>query len=209
MRPDISFVVSNLCLFVSNPGDVHLQALEMVLRYLKGTPSYEIHYYGYPRVLEGYSDSIWISDADETKATSGYLFTLGCGAISWKSCKQTILTRSTMEAELTSLDTATVEAEWICELLMDLLVVEKPIPTIHMNRVNQTVIIKVNSSKDNTKSSRHVKKRLKSVRKMRNSRVIALDYIRTSKNLTDPFTKGLSRNVINNASKEMGLRPTL
>ncbi|KAK1650120.1 hypothetical protein QYE76_067925 [Lolium multiflorum] len=88
-----------------------------------GTASYGIHYTGYPRVLEGYSDANWISDADETKATSGYLFTLGGGAVSWKSCKQTIITRSTMEAELTTLDTATVEAEWLRELLMYLPVV--------------------------------------------------------------------------------------
>ncbi|XP_066167044.1 uncharacterized protein [Oryza sativa Japonica Group] len=142
-----------------------------------GTMSYGIHYAGYPKVLEGYSDSNWISDADEIKATSGYVFTLGGGAVSWKSCKQIILTRSTMETELTALDTATVEAEWLRELLMDLPVVEKPIPAILMNCDNQTVIIKVNSSKDNMKSSRHVKRRLKSVRKQKNSRVIALDYV--------------------------------
>ncbi|KAK1613079.1 hypothetical protein QYE76_036752 [Lolium multiflorum] len=203
-RPDISFAVSKLSRFVSRPGDVHWHALERVLRYLKGTASYGIHYTGYPRVLEGYSDANWISDADETKATSGYLFTLGGAAVSWKSCKQTIITRSTMEAELTALDTTTVEAEWLRELLMDLPVVEKPIPAIPMNCDNQTVIVKVNSSKDNMKSSRHVKRRLKTVRKMRNSGVIALDYIHTSRNLADPFTKGLSRNVIENASREMG-----
>ena len=207
-RPDISFSVSKLSRFVSNPGDVHWHALERIMRYLKGTASYGLHYTGYPRVLEGYSDANWISDADELKATSGYVFTLGGAAVSWKSCKQTILTRSTMEAELTALDTATVEAEWLRELLMDLPVVEKPIPAILMNCDNQTVIVKVNSSKDNKKSSRHVRRRLKSVRFMRNSGVIALDYINTSKNLADPFTKGLSRNVIDNASKEMGLRPT-
>ena len=77
-----------------------------------------------------------------------------------------------------------------------------------MNCDNQIVIVKINSSKDNMKSSRHVKRRLKSVRKLRNSGVIMLDYIQTSKNLADPFTKGLSRNVIDNASMEMGLRPT-
>jgi hypothetical protein len=88
--------------------------------------SYEIHYTGYPRVIEGYCDANWISDTDEIYATSGYVFSLGGGAISWKSCKQTILTRSTMEAELTTLDTATVEAEWLRELLMDLPVVENP-----------------------------------------------------------------------------------
>nr|ABG22485.1 retrotransposon protein, putative, Ty1-copia subclass [Oryza sativa Japonica Group] len=155
----------------------------------------------------GYSDSNWISNVDEIKATSGYVFTLGGGAISWRSCKQIILTRSTMEAELTALDTATVEAEWLRDLLMDLPIVEKPVPGILMNCDNQTVIVKVNSSKDNMKSSRHVKRRLRSVRKLRNSGVITLDYIQTARNLADPFTKGLSRNVIDNASKEMGLRP--
>ena len=114
-----------------------------------------------------------------------------------------------MEVELTALDTATVEAYWLRQLLNDLSVVEKPVPGILMNRDNQNVITKVNSSKDNMKSSRHVQRRLKSVREMRNSGVIALDYIQTSKNLTDPFTKGLSRNVIDNALREMGLRPTI
>uniref|UniRef100_A0A453R8Z6 Uncharacterized protein n=1 Tax=Aegilops tauschii subsp. strangulata TaxID=200361 RepID=A0A453R8Z6_AEGTS len=207
-RPDISFAVSKLSWFVSKPGDVHRKALERVMRYLKGTASYGIHYTGYPKVLEGYSDSNWISDADEIKATSGYVFTHGGGAVSWKSCKHTILTRSTMEAELTTLDTATVEANWLRRLLNDLPVVEKPVPGILMNCDNQTVIMKVGSSKDNMKSSRHVQRRLKSVKKMKNSRVIALDYIQTSKNLADPFTKGLSHNVIDNASKEMGMRPT-
>jgi hypothetical protein len=63
--------------------------------------------------------------------------------------------------------------------------VEKPIPAILMNCDNETVITKVNSSKDNMKSSRHVKRRLKSVRKLRSSVVIALDYFSTAENLVD------------------------
>ena len=113
-----------------------------------------------------------------------------------------------MKAELTALDTTGSEAEWLRDLLMDLSVVENPIPAISMNCDNQTVITKVNSFKDNVKSTRHVKRQLKSVKKLRNSRVIALDYVHTSNNLTDHFTKGLSRNVIESASREMGLRPT-
>jgi hypothetical protein len=113
-----------------------------------------------------------------------------------------------MEAELTTLDTVTVEVEWLRELLTNLPMVEKPITAIPMNCDNQTVIVKVNSSKDNMKSSRHVKRRLKSVRKLKNSGVIALDYVQTAKNLADPFTKGLSRNMIDLASREMVLRPT-
>jgi hypothetical protein len=91
---------------------------------------------------------------------------------------------------------------------MDLPVVEKSILVIFINCDNQTVIIKVNTSKDNIKSIRHVKRRRKSVKNLRNSRVIALDYVHMSKNLVDQFTKGLSRNVIDSASSEMGLRPT-
>jgi len=178
------------------------------MRYLQGTASYGIHYTGYPKVLEGYSDANWISDADGLKATSGYIFTIGGGAVSWKSCKQTIITKSTTDAKLTALDTATVEAEWLRELLGDLPVVDKPIPAISMNCDNQTVITKVHNSKDNMKTTRHIKWRLKSVRKLRNSGVIALDYVHMSKNLADQFTKGLSRNVIDSASSEMGLRPT-
>jgi hypothetical protein len=113
-----------------------------------------------------------------------------------------------MKAELTALDTVGVEAEWLRELLMDLSVVKKPIPAISMNCDNQTVIIKVNNSRDNMKSIRHIKRQLKSVRKLKNSGVITLDYVHTSKNLTNQFTKGLSRNVIEGTSRELGLRPT-
>jgi hypothetical protein len=106
------------------------------------------------------------------------------------------------------LDTVGAEAEWLRELLMDLPVVEKPIPTISMNCDNQTIITKVNSFRNNMKSTRDVKRRLKFVRKLKNSRVIALDYVHTYKNLADQFTKSLSRNMIEGVSRELGLRPT-
>jgi hypothetical protein len=94
------------------------------------------------------------------------------------------------------LDTTSVDAEWLRELLSDLLVVEKPIAAILMNCDKQTLITKVNSAKDNA-----------TVRKLRNSGVITISYIQIGKNLIDPFTKGLSRNVIEIASREMGMRP--
>jgi hypothetical protein len=65
--------------------------------------------------------------------------------------------RSTIEAELAALDTTTVKVDWLRELLMDLPIVEKILLAILMNCDNQTVIVKVDSSKDNIKSSRHQK----------------------------------------------------
>jgi hypothetical protein len=113
-----------------------------------------------------------------------------------------------METELATLDTATMEADLLCELLMNLPIVEKHLPAILMNCDNQAMIVKVDSSKDNMKSLRHIKRQLKSIRKMRNSGVITLDYIHIEKNLVALFTKELLCNVINDASKEMSLRPT-
>jgi hypothetical protein len=169
---------------------------------------YKIYYFRYPAVLEGYNDVTWISDVDEVYTMSGYVLTLCGAAISWRAYKQTILTRSIMETKLIALDTTTVEVDWLRELLMDLPIVAKYLPTILMNCDNQTAIVKVDSSKDNMKSSRYIKRQLKYVRKIRNSRVITLDYIHTEKNLTYPFTQGLSRNVIDAAFEEMCLRLT-
>jgi hypothetical protein len=176
------------------------------MHYLAGILDYEIHYFGYPTVLDGYIDANWISNVVELYAISGYVFTLCDAAISWRSCKQTILMRSTMNVELTTLDIVIDEVDWLHELLMNLLIVEKHLLIILMNHDNETMIIKVDSSKDNMKSSRHIKRWLKSIRKMRNSRVITLDYIQTEKNLADLLTTGLPRNVMDVASKEMGLR---
>ncbi|WVZ53686.1 hypothetical protein U9M48_004591 [Paspalum notatum var. saurae] len=184
-RSDIFFVVSKLSWFTSNPRDDHWNMLKRVMHYLRGTMSHGLHYTRYPKVLEGYSDANWIFDFNEMKATSGYVFILGGAAVSWRSCEQTILIRSTVKAELTALDTSTIEAEWLRELLMDVPVGEKPIPAILMNCNNQPAIAKVNSAKDNAKSSRHVRRRIKSVRKLSNFRVIAVQYINTAKNLAD------------------------
>jgi hypothetical protein len=72
-RPDISFALSKLSRFTSNPVSDHWCAHERVMRYLRGTSAYGLHYTGYPAILEGYSDSNWILDATEIKATSGYI----------------------------------------------------------------------------------------------------------------------------------------
>ena len=62
----------------------------------------------------------WISDTKDSKSTSGYLFTLGGGAVSWKSSKLTCIARSTMEYEFIALDKAGEEAEWLRHFLEDI-----------------------------------------------------------------------------------------
>ena len=91
-----------------------------MLRYLKGTFDYGLSYCGYLNILEEYCDANWISDTDEVKPISGYVFTLAGGAVSWKSSKQTCIVRSTMESELVTLEKVGSEAEWLRSLLIDI-----------------------------------------------------------------------------------------
>ena len=79
-RLDIAYFASKLSRYTSNLGENHWKALVRVLRYLKYTLNYGLHYTWYLAVLEGYSDANWISDTKDTKSTSGYVFTL-CGAV--------------------------------------------------------------------------------------------------------------------------------
>ncbi|BBH06862.1 transposable element gene [Prunus dulcis] len=110
-RPDIAYAVGRLSRYTHNPSKEHWNALERVFKYLRGTIDYSLCYKGFPNVVEGYSDANWITDNEEVKSTSGYIFLLGGAAISWGSKKQTIISRSTMESELIALDTTCTEAE--------------------------------------------------------------------------------------------------
>jgi hypothetical protein len=113
-----------------------------------------------------------------------------------------------MKAELVALEMVTSEEEWLRALLMDLSVVSKLVPVILLHCDNESMIMIVGNAKQNLKSTRHMKRKIKTVRHLRHTCVIAVEYINTSRNLAHPFTKGLARAVIDETSKEMGLQPT-
>lgn len=75
-RLDLAYSISRLSRYSSNPSIDHWHALIRVLRYLKYTMNYGLHYTKYPPVLEGYSDANWISGSTESKSTSGYVCNL-------------------------------------------------------------------------------------------------------------------------------------
>ncbi|XP_050908496.1 secreted RxLR effector protein 161-like [Lathyrus oleraceus] len=84
---NIAYVVGLLCRFTSRPSKEHWKAIERVMRYLKKTIDLGLHYHKFPVVLEGYSDADWNTLSDDSKATSGYIFSIARGVVSWKSKK--------------------------------------------------------------------------------------------------------------------------
>ncbi|KAA0059591.1 pol polyprotein [Cucumis melo var. makuwa] len=81
---------------------------------------FEMKNIGVVDVILGYSDANWISSIKDSKSTSGYIFTLGGGVVSWKSSKQTCIARSTMEFEFIALDKAGEEVEWLRNFVEDI-----------------------------------------------------------------------------------------
>ncbi|XP_072054428.1 uncharacterized protein [Arachis hypogaea] len=99
-RPDIVFGVGLLSRFMEEPCTNHLQAAKRILRYIKGTLNDGIYYENTNEVnLVGYTDSDWAGDIETRKSTSGFVFHLGFGAISWSSKKQPVVALSTAEVE--------------------------------------------------------------------------------------------------------------
>ena len=97
--------MGKLSKFTNNRSVDHLKPISRVLRYLKKTISLGLFYSEFPTVLEGYSDASWITSVSDNKSTSGWIFTLGGGVISWASKKQTCISHSTMELEFLALAT--------------------------------------------------------------------------------------------------------
>ena len=85
-RPDLAFVTGILGRYQSNPGQAHWIMVKKALRYVQGTKGLMLTYRKSDSLeIEGYSDADFAGDIDDRKSTSGYVFTLTGGAVSWKS----------------------------------------------------------------------------------------------------------------------------
>ncbi|GJS15881.1 zinc finger, CCHC-type containing protein [Tanacetum coccineum] len=194
-RPDIAYVVGRLSRFTSNPSRQHWKAITRVFKYLRGTKDYGLSYVGYPSVLEGYSDASWINHVEDSSSTSGWVFLLGGGAISWASKKQTCITSSTMESEFVALAAAGKEAEWLRNLIHEIPIWPKPIAPISIRCDSAPTMARAYSQIYNGKS-RHLGVRHSMVRELIRNGVISIEFVRTQHNLADHLTKGLARDLL-------------
>jgi len=153
------------------------------------------------------TDASWIDNKSDSKSTSGWIFTLAGGAVSWMSKKQTCLANSTMEAELIALASAGKEAEWIGDLLMDIQLWDVPMPSVPLYCDNEATLSKVYNAVFNGKFSRHIRLRHSTIRQLIESGTIKVVYVKTSRNLADPFTKPLTRDLVASTARVMGLKP--
>ena len=97
-KDQICFAVGMVSRYQSNPEPEYWTAVKHIIKYLKRTKNYMFMYFGDELIPVGYTNCDLLSDKDSRKSTSGYVFTLGSGAISWMSVKQSCITDFTTEA---------------------------------------------------------------------------------------------------------------
>nr|GEW96002.1 zinc finger, CCHC-type [Tanacetum cinerariifolium] len=194
-RPDIAYTVGRLSRFTSNPSRLHWKEITRVFKYLRGTMNYGLSFVGYLLVLEAYSDASWINHVEDSSSTSGWVFLLEGGAISWASKKQTCIIGSTMESKFVALVAAGKEAEWLKNLIHEILIWLKPIAPISIRCDSAPTMAKVYSQIYNEKS-RHLGVRYSMVRELIKIGVISIEFVRTKHNLANHMTKGLARDLL-------------
>ena len=204
-RPDISFSVNLCARYVSNPYSSHLNAAKHILRYLKGTPLVGITYTGDVHMQDmwlcGYSDASYAADPDNRKSTTGYVFTMFGGAISWNSKLQPTVAISTTEAEYMATSAATREATWIKKLLTELGVYIGALP---LKNDNQGAINLAHNSV-NSPRVKHIDVIHHFIRECIGNGVIKLDYIPTEDMVADVMTKILPLHKLDKCCKNMGV----
>jgi hypothetical protein len=119
-RPDIAQAVGALSRYMASPTKEHWDAALGVARYLAGTADLGVVFGGSEETLQGFCDADFAGDVDSRRSTTGYVFLMFGGAVSWMSRLQPTVAASTVEAEYLSAAQAVKEALWMRKLMRDL-----------------------------------------------------------------------------------------
>ena len=204
-RPDIAYALSVTSRYQADPGEQHWITVKGILKYLRRTKDMFLVYGGEDLKLRGYTDSSFQSDKDDSKSTSGFIFTLNGGAVSWKSSKQETTADSTTEAEYIAASEAAKEAVWMKKFITDLGVVPSISDPVPVLCDNNGAIAQAKEPRSHQKS-KHILRRYHLIREIISRGDVSVDRVSSDDNIADPLTKPLSQVVFERHLGLMGIK---
>ena len=188
-RPDICAALSPLTKVAENPGKAHITAAKRILRYLKGEASRGLQYTRSdgPLKILCFADSDFAGDRDSCKSTSGFVFFLCGGPISWATRQQKSVALSTVEAEYVALAEAAKEAQHLLQLITELVGDDAP-KSVSILGDNQGSLF-LSKHPGGKTLTRHIDIRHHFVRDLIARNIISLNHIPTTNNTADIMTK--------------------
>lgn len=204
-RPDISFAVGYVSRHLENPAGAHVNAVKRILKYIKGTMNMGICFEGGGDLFFcGYSDADYAGDIETRRSTSGSVFMLGNGIISWCSERQKSVSLSTTESEYIAASNAVKELVWLNLLLSELLVDGLNVPIFYMD--NQSAIRLVKNPEYH-KRTKHIEVRYHFIRERFEEGMFELKYVPSNDQVADIMTKALPKDKHQHFRKLMGILP--
>ncbi|KAL0549814.1 hypothetical protein IC582_014303 [Cucumis melo] len=206
-RPDIMhFVmhfVSLINRYMKNPTKMHLFAAKRIFRYLQGTKDYGLFYKNVVKsYFVGFTDSDYAGDIDDRKNTSGYVFMLSLGAISWSSKKQSIFTLSTTEAEFIAATSYVCQAIWLKKILEELQFKQEGSIAIYCDNSS---VIKLSKNPVLHGRSKHMDVKFHFLRDLTKDGTIDVFYCKSEDQIANIMTKPLKLSMFQKFRKLMGV----
>ncbi|KAJ0600540.1 putative RNA-directed DNA polymerase [Helianthus annuus] len=190
-RPDISYAVQQICLFMHSPREPHFQLLKRILRYIKGTLSHGLLISpSSSTTLTAYSDADWGGCPDTRRSTSGYCVFMGGNLVSCSSKRQPTISRSSAEAEYRGVANAVSELSWIRNLLLELHVPVRHASIVYCDNISAVYLAENPVQHQRTK---HIELDIHFVREKVHLGTIKVLHVPTDYQYADIFTKGLPK----------------
>lgn len=190
-RPDIAHSVSVVSRYMHSPTKQHLGAARRILKYVAGSIKLGMLYESVDNFkLIGYSDSDWAGCLDDRKSTSGSVFSLGSGAITWSSKKQDTVALSSSEAEYVAAGAAARQAIWLRKLLKDLCCEQEGAIELWCDNRSAIAMTKNPAFHARTK---HIEVYHHFIRKLVAEEKLMLKFCGTNEQNADVFTKALAQ----------------
>ncbi|TYK19609.1 Cysteine-rich RLK (receptor-like protein kinase) 8 [Cucumis melo var. makuwa] len=202
-RPDISFAVSVVSQFMQAPYEKHMEAVNRILRYLKNTPGKGLMFRKTNRkTIEAYTDSDWAGSVIDRKSTSGYCTFVWGNLVTWRSKKQSVVARSSAEAEYRAMSLGICEEIWLQKVLSDLhQECETPLKLFCDNKA----AISIANNPVQHDRTKHVEIDRHFIKERLDSGSICIPYIPSSQQIADVLTKGLLRPHFDLCVSKLGL----
>jgi len=203
---DISFAVGRQSQFCEEPTNEDWSHVKHILRYLKKTANYGLHYVKTGQPIEAWVDADWANDVQDARSISGYVIKMAGGAVSWTSRKQTCVASSTTHAEYMALYDVITEIIWMKSLLVELgqaKFANSPI-IVHVDNMGA---IRIAESNQVTERSKHFNVKFHLVRDEIKKGTMMLSHTNSKDNVADLFTKPLSGVLTQNCSVLIGVKP--
>jgi hypothetical protein len=203
-RPDISYAVQQVCLYMHDPREPHLAALKRILHYVHGTLDLGLLLQPSDSGdLIVYSDADWVGCPDTRRSTSGYAVFLGDNLVSWSSKRQNTVSRSSVEAEYRAVANGVVEATWLRQLLLELHAPPRRATLVYCDNVSAAYM---SSNPVQHQRTKRIEIDLHFVRERVAIGHVRVPHVPTSTQYADIFTKGLPSSLFQEFRSSLNIR---